>query len=107
VLDLFLTILLRRTYILVLLFLAYIWPAFSLFSWRRARSAQNERRGGYHFTSYSVTTLADFYARVRSTFTSSAINIIITRPVHGVFNEKRIIGTGREREKAGALNFLD
>jgi hypothetical protein len=80
----------------------------SIFSFlmRRARSAQNERRGGYHFTSYSVTTLANFYARVRSTFTSSAINIIITRAVHGVFNEKRIIGTGREREKAGALNFL-
>lgn len=107
VLNLFLTILLRRTYILVLLFLAYIWPAFSLFSWRRARCAKRETRGVSFYIILCVTTLANFLC-ARSTFTSSAINIIITRPVHGVFNEKRIIGTGgRERGKVGALNFLD
>lgn len=43
VLNLFLTILLRRTYILVLLFLGPIWLAFSLFS--GARCAKRDAGG--------------------------------------------------------------
>ena len=108
VLNLFLTILLRRTYILVLLFLAYIWSAFSLFSWGARALRKTRDAGGIilhhtlcdHFGQFLCARTFNFYKQ-RHKYNNYAGS------AHGVFNEKRIIWTGREREKAGALNFLD
>jgi len=53
-----------------------------------------------------VTTLANFYARVRSTFTSSAISIIITLAVRMAFLMKKELFEPAARGKKPVLSIF-